>query len=882
MFGVLLLAYGALVVFLGWLVLWHLLQSLVTFKDGPYFIFHAPMLALGALLLGVLIKPILFRQKTDEDQTLTLDPSKYAALYAFVHALCDATDKPRPTRIEVDCVPNAAARFDGGIVAMLRGQFVLRLGLPLLATFTAQELAGVICHELAHFSQRGGLTSSHFVRSMTLFLARVIFARDRIDERLWRLRHGNAFAQLFYWITFGFVEAARGVILLMLLSGDMMCKRAMRKMEFAADRLEARVSGNACFEQTSILIAMLDLASRRTESDLAATWDEQRLPDDMPALTAANVEALQKHRDKVIELLRGLKTRWFDTHPCHNDRCAAAATLPAEGAFTCDEPASVLVNDFGGLCREITLRYYKRVLGKKFDAAKLVDSAQINTQRQRDRTAGESLQRYFYGCQAWSSPVSPGADWHTPVSDRAAAAEQLFAARQALRDLCTQSNGLGNDLTGAAAETFVFDSQIKLASIFPGSDDAYRFKRTATEKLGEAKLKLETSSRCYAKFAEVAQPRITLALRLLHTDGVDLPDADAMRARVAARMDVLDRILPSLESVRTLHQRTIALRVHGEMILPGEPISYALENAVLGLMSQVRESLAYLRDQLTHVPYPFEHAIAGISVGASLMDKIPEENDPFLVHNVAMEAIDRHVTTTARLLADVAEVAEKVEAHLGLPVDELPETKPDPAVTQEQELLEQKESRRVWLGYSARAAAGLALVTGLVWLSVSPPVLPAMSWQSESTGGYAFNYRPASFSGSWSPQRSASPVVYLPDRGYSPVVMTQTGPMVVSPNTGVRDYSSPQFGSVRLTERYQPPMVDARQYLPPDRRTPTYPGGSRYAPQPDPWNPSPNAPRTPGWQQPGRPGYPQPGHPQPGQPSSPQPGGAPSPGGSRR
>ena len=47
------IAFGAMLLFLIWLVGWHVFQAIVTLSIGPYFIFHVPMALLGGLLPAI-------------------------------------------------------------------------------------------------------------------------------------------------------------------------------------------------------------------------------------------------------------------------------------------------------------------------------------------------------------------------------------------------------------------------------------------------------------------------------------------------------------------------------------------------------------------------------------------------------------------------------------------------------------------------------------------------------------------------------------------------------------------------------------------------------------------------------------------------------------
>src|SRR5688572_21255127 len=180
--------YLALLGFLSWLVVWHVFQTFVSIQHGPFFVFHLPMSLLAGLLLLFLIKPVFFRDKTKDESIITLRREDEPLLFAFVERLCKATGAPVPSRIEVDCDPNAAAGLGRGMLSLFGGDLVLRVGLPLAAGLTVRQFAGVVAHEFGHFNQSGGMSGSYLVRRLNGFFALVVFQRDRLDEWLVKLR----------------------------------------------------------------------------------------------------------------------------------------------------------------------------------------------------------------------------------------------------------------------------------------------------------------------------------------------------------------------------------------------------------------------------------------------------------------------------------------------------------------------------------------------------------------------------------------------------------------------------------------------------------------------------------------------------------------------
>src|SRR5947207_4532856 len=313
------IAFGAMLLFLIWLVGWHVFQAVVTLSIGPYFIFHVPMALLGGLLLLFMFKPLFFRDKDLYSDVLILQEQHEPALLAFVEQMCQATGAPMPARIEVNCEPNAGARRMG--IFSGRKKLALLIGLPLAAALPAREFAGVLAHELGHFNQRAGMAGSHLVRRLIGFFAQIVFQRDRLDQkldRLWRSRHGGK--RFLYWILWLPTESARGVLWLMLIAGELLACGAMRRMEFSADESEAHVAGTKSFVRTGKLLIFLSIAGRRARMELANAWEQRRLADDLPALIVGHARQLAEHRKDILKTLEEQETRWFDTHPCHNDR----------------------------------------------------------------------------------------------------------------------------------------------------------------------------------------------------------------------------------------------------------------------------------------------------------------------------------------------------------------------------------------------------------------------------------------------------------------------------------------------------------------------------------------------------------------------------------
>jgi hypothetical protein len=189
-----------------------------------------------------------------------------------------------------------------------------------------------------------------------------------------------------------------------------------------------------------------------------------------------------------------------------------------------------------------------------------------------------------------------------------------------------------------------------------------------------------------------------------------------------------------VEKVEQLRELCLYLRVHYGAYNPQQPYP-PLVRRILTANADAIRLLDELKSDLKAIPYPFAHAKEGISVGEALISTKPDPQDPGAVHGVSTTAIEQFYDVLYRALAELTQHAERIERGLGL--EALPDV-PGPTKKMEQEEADRvareraavrRNTRKYWVGHSIRAAAGIALLTLLVVLSVSPPVFaPASGW----------------------------------------------------------------------------------------------------------------------------------------------------------
>ena len=130
--------------------------------------FVAPIFA-GTFMCLAMIKP-LFAKKLRHMHPYSIEPTQEPLLFEFVHAIARAINAPMPHVIEVSIEPNASAAFRRRTVGFFGSNLVLEIGVPLIAGLDTRQLAGVIAHELGHFSQRSGMrldNQHHLIKIIT-------------------------------------------------------------------------------------------------------------------------------------------------------------------------------------------------------------------------------------------------------------------------------------------------------------------------------------------------------------------------------------------------------------------------------------------------------------------------------------------------------------------------------------------------------------------------------------------------------------------------------------------------------------------------------------------------------------------------------------------
>ena len=430
---VLWLAYFALMASAVWFALDYLVGHVRLLLEGASFLAVAGYLLLGMLVLTMallLVKPAL-HMSGKEFTPVELDPKEQHVLYDYVQRLSTLLDTPMPTRILVIPGPQAYAKV-GGLRGLFNGELELVLGLTLAGGMSLQAFSGIIAHELGHFAFHRGWRVMLIVRSINAWFARAIYERDKFDLRLARLSRIPVVGVVFR-MAGAAVRLGRLMLKVFMWTGHLASCMVARRAEYECDQFTARIVGSSMVATALQRTVVLSLAERTTLDDLAGSYREHRLADDLPMLVESKADRMPADAQKrFLDMLRAEKTGYLDTHPSILDRAAAAERTSCPAMITDARPARRLFVGFHRLCQSATISLYRHILKENFAKAKIVPAETLICEFIEVEQARRALRRYYQGDVLMIRPIFPRMDADHATSDIHATMESLVQTRQSV------------------------------------------------------------------------------------------------------------------------------------------------------------------------------------------------------------------------------------------------------------------------------------------------------------------------------------------------------------------------------------------------------------------------------------------------------------------
>lgn len=682
------LAYLLLTILVFAAVIWHAGFNWSFFKGmqpkAAVFMYVGPLVAGAAVALS-LVKP-LFARRIGSHSPRRLKRDAEPFLFDYVERVCDAVGATAPSSIRVDCDCNASASFRRGIISMVGTDLTLTIGLPLLAGMSLRQFSGVLAHEFGHFSQGTGMRLSYFIGTINHWLARVVYERDALDARLDAGARTNwGIVSVSCWIAVLCVKATRIVMWGFMCLGHAISGSMSRQMEFDADCHQTRLIGSETFASTFRRLGELSVAHQITFSDLQQFWDEGRLADDLPALVVANVSKITPEiRKEMRKQEEQGRTGLFDTHPADRDRMARAVAENTEGlidiaAMPSEIPASALFGNFERLSKQVTLNFYREVLGPQIQPDVLHPVSHLLERQKVEIEAAKALRRYFQSQIPVMFPLPLGEGADQPPANPKETAATVRQCRQSMLDgleeyikVCERYERAEGELFNACRAMALLQAKLKID--YKSFNLSGASIEAATEKSRTVRKSLATLAQKQLPFETDAGERLSAALQLLF-----VPVKAELAEKRAALQQEMAVMIPEARFVSGLMSELRPFReVFSALLALCEQLEGNAENeqfraAVLSKMQKVHDYLTRLRSSMGDHHYPFDHARAEMTLCEYALPEMPEPNDLRGILGATQHLFEQLITVQIRLFARLAVAAESVESALGLPI--LPDPK---------------------------------------------------------------------------------------------------------------------------------------------------------------------------------------------------------------
>lgn len=362
--------YLALITAVGYTIVQFVLStelfSELNFALASLFYFSPILVSVGVLVL--LLKPFWAAPNSRVKQR-TLKPSEAPMLYQFVNRIACTVGSPLPCAIHITLEPNASAHIQGQIKGIFNPKLVLTIGLPLIANMNMNQLAGVVAHELGHFSQGGGMRLRLLISTIQNWLTRIIVERDAFDETLQNgfLHSSSALFRGCCGMMAFMIGCVRFVLRFLLFLSNVLSCLLSRAMEFDADSYEVRLVGPDVFEQSLLKMTKLSFCYQKEMSETLlkakrTTETQYKFPADFTRLVCQKSDRLSPDLQAVIsDSVYNSRTGWFDPHPADADRLEAVFHLNEPGLYRCKYPARHLLPSLDQLSEKLTDRTFRNV-----------------------------------------------------------------------------------------------------------------------------------------------------------------------------------------------------------------------------------------------------------------------------------------------------------------------------------------------------------------------------------------------------------------------------------------------------------------------------------------------------------------------------------------
>jgi hypothetical protein len=618
-----------------------------------------PLLTVVLLLLA---KPLLSLRSRPYHGILVHEEQE-PDLYMFVEDVCERLGVPAPTEIRLN---NDVALIvhHRGLVGFWRNEYVLTLGVPLLASLKTNQLAALLTREMLCFHPRPAPRAGFLLMATNRWLHVALHREDAFDLGLknW-LEHGRLSASTVEKLQQLFAFTRRLMRPRQVIS-QILGRRLVHHIVAMADDEAFAMAGREGLSQAMEQQRLIAHAAEDLIPKLQKQWDEKGvLPDDMVQLTLLRARQFPVTiHAQLRQQQEQNKAAVHDIIPADTQRINRLGAELSQPGYACVSPALTLVRYFSKLATTMTVRYYHNRLNLPITPNKLIHPLVKGSAEDQLQSA---LNSYFNGVLHLMQPLNLQTLTDN-LKDKDAARKQWREAMQRIKaDHAQAKHDFAHNTT---AEKQLADNSMrealyraelwhKMGERKMNKGDFEAFLQQCRDMEGEYEQTLKKVTLHQQFYAQ----RLAAALVMLQPPEEE-EDSDHRYMEIVMLLTVYSRIEAVLPSLRELKLFTSMLHILLSY-LNGDRAS-SLKDRVDEEAADIRQLVASIKLALKDVPNPFPAQRGGKELMKYLLLEAFKEETPEGDFDRGNDIVNRLALVQKKILARLIEIAAEAEQSL--------------------------------------------------------------------------------------------------------------------------------------------------------------------------------------------------------------------------
>ena len=339
----------------------------------------------------------------------------------------------------------------------------------------------------------------------------------------------------------------------------------------------------------------------------------------------------------------------------------------------------MLFTDLDGLCRRVTLAFYRESLGEEIDATYLISTSAMVAERTERIDQQSILYRYLQGQLLGAGyRFFPKHAVITASQDEERAQGNLEELRAKLMDevpraaAALQQYAQAEDrFRHATLAAALVDASVRFD---PKDLQVPMANRDSVQAVrAEAAAQRDRAAEILDGVSVIVNQRLICALGLLACERIaavtsadKTQSGNAQLTRCQSLITTWKALKDCWLGVHLLHHKSWMLPRLLDR-LTGEQYDSGLITKIQQTAADIGKELQELRRRLSVVAYPFEHGGGPISIGVHVVPAFPDADDLGALHQAAQAALISMETLYLRLVSELVVIAEQVEGAIGLP-----------------------------------------------------------------------------------------------------------------------------------------------------------------------------------------------------------------------